>query len=56
MDNFIKMANKAIVDAMDEPESKKGDSEMLVITNAGYGQIDNRGFLGLSIIHLVPSF
>ncbi len=37
MDNFIKMANKAIMDAMDKLESKKGDSGMLVITNAGYG-------------------
>jgi len=41
MDNFIKMANKSIVDVMDEVGSKKGDSGMLVITNAGYGQIDN---------------
>jgi len=41
MDNFIKMANKSIMEAMDKLESKKGDSGMLVITNAGYGQIDN---------------
>jgi len=41
MDNFIKMANKSIMEAMDKLGSKKGDSGMLVITNAGYGQIDN---------------
>ena len=48
MDILIKKTKTAILAAMEELEAKRGDSGMLVITNAGYGQIDNNRSFPLS--------